>query len=120
MAAASKRWPCIEYVADMMFDNGVPVKREMNGRDFRVGPILITSTAYTRIDAVRRYYGDTLRDAGEKGVTVVVLNGRGDPGDMRGADVLMSLEGLAQILTWLIQGDPGNFLRPLKNRGMRE
>ena len=120
MAKISRRWPRLEYIVDQMLRNGIPAKREMNGRDYRMGPILVTSSKAIRTDAIRLRYGKQMQNANAENVTIVVLKGKDEPGTTQGLDVVMSLEGLVQILTWLVQGDPSNFLRPTANKGMKE
>lgn len=106
----------LNWMKERLVAAGHPVKMGSVGRNLLVlGPLQIAATTYQRLWDIEHVYGDRM-SPGQGQAFAVITGVHLEPGH-RQAQVVMSLESFTQIVEWLIKGDPGSFLRPVKRKG---
>lgn len=104
------------WLKDRLTAKGWPVRSgQRNPRLLTLGPLTIASTTYQRPAQIGQVYGDRMTP-GEGQAYAVITGGHLEPG-WRAPQVFMSLESFTQIVEWLIEENPGSFLRPVKRKG---
>ena len=98
---------------DALEDAGYPVRTipraKRNPRVVMLGPLRIEATASVRDDRAMGEHKDNMCPGEGQAFALIMAAHRGPegvPGQVR-----MSWESFVQIVTWLLQGDPSNFMR---------
>lgn len=113
---AFKKMLGLNWMKDRLTSAGYPVRMGSVGRNLLVlGPLRVAATTYQQPAQIEHVYADRM-SPGQGQAFAVIVGVHKEPG-YRQAQVVMSLESFTQIVEWLIQGDPGSFLRPVKRKG---
>ena len=108
----------MRWLREELLQRGLPVRLHNNGKILRLGPLTVYGVPQMQLHVVRNQHSDKMT-VPEGQAAVVVTAARDKPDRLKGAQVVMNLESLVQILTWLADADPDSFLRPPTNKGMK-